>query len=291
MIYRISHTTIYEYSEPVTLCHNLARLTPRDSPRQSCRASELRIAPVPDVQLLQKDYFGNPATFFTLQRPHQKLTITALHEADVGPFAGPEPAVTASWEAVRERLQSDRDPEWLDAYQFTFDSPYCQAGPDLAEYAAPSFPEGRPIVEAVLDLTGRIHEEFTYDREATTVATPLAEVLAGRRGVCQDFAHLEITCLRSLGLAARYVSGYLLTNPPPGRQRLVGGDASHAWLSVFCGEAGWVDVDPTNNQIPSDQHIVLAWGRDYGDVSPIKGVILGGRNHTVSVAVEVNRAE
>jgi transglutaminase-like putative cysteine protease len=291
MIYRISHTTIYDYSEPVTLCHNLARLTPRDSPRQSCRSSELRIAPAPDVQILQTDYFGNPATFFTLQKAHHKLTITALHEAEVGPFAAPAPAGTASWEAVRERLQSDRDPEWLDAYQFTFDSPYCQADAELAEYAAPSFGEGQPILEAVLDLTGRIHEEFTYDREATTVATPLGEVLAGRRGVCQDFAHLEIACLRSLGLAARYVSGYLLTNPPPGRQRLVGGDASHAWLSVFCGDAGWVDVDPTNNQIPSDQHIVLAWGRDYGDVSPIKGVILGGRHHTVSVAVDVVRSE
>jgi transglutaminase-like putative cysteine protease len=287
MIYRIRHTTTYDYSDPVSLCHNLAHLTPRDGGRQSCVASELKIEPAPAVSSIWTDYFGNPTTFFTIQEPHEQLIVTAIHTAEVTPPQCPDPATTLPWNQVRDALPNDRTPGGLNAYQFAFDSPYVRAHKDLREYAAASFPDGRPILEGVLDLTKRIHADFRYDQRATTVSTPLAQVFAQKRGVCQDFAHLEIGCLRSLGLAARYVSGYLSTTTTAGQRRLVGADASHAWLAVYCPPAGWIEVDPTNNQVPGDKHIHLAWGRDFDDVSPIKGVILGGGQHTVSVAVEV----
>jgi transglutaminase-like putative cysteine protease len=297
MIYRVTHTTTYSYSEPVTLCHNLVHLAPRETPGQKTRPHQLLVSPLPAVSKSHTDFFGNHAQFFTVQEPHKRLSVTArstMHVTEAGP---PEVHGTPPWEQVRGALESDRSKPGLDTYQFAFDSPYVKTGPDLADYAAPSFPTERPLLEAVLDLTQRIHRDFRYDHTATTVATPIHEVLRLRRGVCQDFAHLQIGCLRSLGLAARYVSGYLLTNPPPGQQRLVGADASHAWLAVYCPilEKGptpwtagtWIDLDPTNNQIPSNKHITLAWGRDYDDVSPIKGVILGGGQHSVTVGVDV----
>jgi transglutaminase-like putative cysteine protease len=199
----------------------------------------------------------------------------------------PDPTQTPPWEEVRDQLARDRSPAWLDAFQFTFDSRYVLAAARYADYAANSFTPGRPILEAALDLTRRIHKAFVYDPRATTLATPVAEVFEKRRGVCQDFAHLMLACLRSLGLAVRYVSGYLSTVPPPGKERLVGADATHAWVSVFCGLGGWIDLDPTNDQIPADRHVLLAWGRDYDDVSPLKGVILGGGQHVVKVSVDV----
>ena len=194
---------------------------------------------------------------------------------------------TPPWESVRALLEQDHSPPGLEARQFVYDSHYVKASPALAAYAAPSFPANRPVLEAARDLTRRIHQDFQYDPKATTVATPIQEVLEHRRGVCQDFAHLQIGCLRALGLSARYISGYLRTVPPPGQERLVGVDASHAWLSVYCPGWGWVDLDPTNDLIPSDGHLVLAWGRDYDDVSPVKGVNLGGGRHSVIVGVDV----
>jgi transglutaminase-like putative cysteine protease len=194
------------------------------------------------------------------------------------------PSETSPWEAVADRTTLP-----LDVLEFVFYSAAIPASADLEAYAGASFPPGRPLLDAVLDLTRRIHEEFTFDPKATTVATPLAEVFSSRRGVCQDFARLEIACLRSLGLPARYVSGYLETVPPPGRSRLLGADASHAWVAVYCPEAGWIHVDPTNNLLPSRTHVTVAWGRDYYDVSPIHGVILGGGNHTLRVNVDVLR--
>jgi transglutaminase-like putative cysteine protease len=291
MIYRVTHNTTYTYSEPVSLCHHLSHLTPRQGPWQTCRHSNLLIEPLPAVTTEHTDYFGNPATFFTVQEPHRQLSMTAVHVAEVTPFEPPEPAQTPPSETVCDFLRTDRSHDGLDAFQFTLDSPYIPLAPELAGYAAQSFPAGRPLLEGVLELTRRIHADFRYDKRATTVATPLREVFAGRHGVCQDFAHLEIGCLRSLGLAARYVSGYLCTIAPPGRSRLVGADASHAWLSVFCPGFGWIDVDPTNNTVPHGQHILLAWGRDYGDVSPSKGVILGGGHHAVSASVDVELLE
>lgn len=287
MIYRVSHTTTYLYSEPVSLCHNLIHLKARNSPQQTCLQSQLLIQPLPAITVGRVDYFGNPATFTTIQESHQKLMVTAVNLAQLAPRPPVPPALTPPWEQVRHLLSSNRSPEILDAFQFAFDSPYIKIDAELGAYAAASFTPGRPILEAALDLTRRIHGDFRYDRTATSIATPLNQVLELRRGVCQDFAHLQIGCLRSLGLAARYVSGYLRTNPPPGQPRLVGADASHAWVSFFCPGFGWLDVDPTNNQMPADQHIVLAWGRDYDDVSPIKGVILGGGQHSVSVSVSV----
>lgn len=282
---RVSHVTTYQYEEAASVCHNELRLTPRAGPRQRPRRTQLRVDPTPSVLVSHLDFFGNQVHFLTLQEPHRQLTLTAKSDVEVMPATPPDD--TPPWDAVRDRLREDRSTDAVDAYQFAFESPHVVLDHALVDYAAPSFPAGRPLLEAVRELTCRINREFAYDRDATTVATPVADVLRDRRGVCQDFAHLEIACLRALGLAARYVSGYILTTPPPGKSRLVGADASHAWLAVWLGEAGWVDVDPTNDQLPSDQHVTLAWGRDYGDVSPLHGVVLGGGAHRMTVAVDV----
>jgi transglutaminase-like putative cysteine protease len=287
MLYKSSHTTIYDYVEPVSLCHNVFHLTARNGLWQTRRSSELRISPPPSVMTERMDFFGNTATFATIEEPHRELSVTAVNVAEIAPFSGPVPELTPPWEAVREQLRTDVSVDVLTASQFVFESPYVSTGERYVAYAGASFPPGRPILEAVLDLTARIHADFRYDPSATTIATPIKEVLEQRHGVCQDFAHLQIGCLRSLGLAARYVSGYLVNTPLPGRPRPVGAEASHAWVSFFCPGSGWIDLDPTNNQIPSDHHITLAWGRDYDDVSPIKGVILGGGNHTVKVTVDI----
>jgi transglutaminase-like putative cysteine protease len=287
MTYRVTHQTTYHYSDPVTLCHNVLRLTPRCTDRQTCLWSKLRVSPAPAVTNRFADYFGNVATFFTVQDRHEELSILTTSEAVVRPTTLPDPEESPPWDAVQARLTQSRDPADLEAYQFVFDSPHIAASAPLISYARPSFPPGRPLLPAVLDLTRRIYTEFRYDPRATTVATPLLEVLHARRGVCQDFAHLQIGCLRSLGLAARYVSGYLLTTPPPGQTRLIGADASHAWLSVYVPGTGWIDIDPTNDQPASEKHITVAWGRDYDDVSPIKGVILGGGRQSITVAVDV----
>jgi transglutaminase-like putative cysteine protease len=287
MLYRVTHTTTYEYAEPASVCQNVAHLTPRAAPGQVCRESQLAILPQPAVIVERTDYFGNPTTFFAVQEPHRALTLTAAHLVDVGPRLALQPGETPPWEEVRDLLRVDRGPDCLDAFQFACDSRYVWSSAELADYARGSFADRRPILKAALDLTRRIHADFEYDSQATTVATSLEEVLAQRRGVCQDFAHIEIACLRSLGLAARYVSGYLRTKPLPGHVPLVGGDATHAWLSVFCPGPRWIDVDPTNDQLPGEGYITLAWGRDYDDVSPVKGVVLGGGQHSVSVAVNV----
>jgi transglutaminase-like putative cysteine protease len=290
MTYRVTHKTTFRYDKVVSLCHNLVHLTPRTCARQTCLSSQLQMTPSPKLVAEQADFFGNRATYFMVEEPHEQLTVTAVSETKVMPFDAPDFAITPPWECVRAFLEQDRSPQGLEACQFVYDSPYVKASPELARYAAPSFPAGRPVLEAARDLTRRIHQDFRYDPKATTVATPLQEVLEHRRGVCQDFAHLQIGCLRAMGLSARYVSGYLRTFPPPGQERLVGVDASHAWLSVYCPGSGWVDLDPTNDLIPSDGHILLAWGRDYDDVSPVQGVNLGGGRHTVTVGVDVATA-
>ncbi len=287
MTYRVIHTTGYHYNKLVSLCHNLVHLRPRNDANQTCTQYELEITPAPKLFREELDFFGNHATYFTVEEPHDKLTVRAVSLVDVSPSPPADTTSSRSWESVRETLKQERSPQSLEACQFVFDSPYIKASPELVRYASPSFTPGRPLLEAALDLTHRIHADFRYDPTATTITTPLREVLEQRRGVCQDFAHLEIGCLRSLGLAARYVSGYLRTEPPPGQPRLVGADASHAWLSVYCPFVGWIGLDPTNDRIPSDKHISLAWGRDYDDVSPIKGVNLGGGTHTVTVGVDV----
>jgi transglutaminase-like putative cysteine protease len=278
MKYRVSHTTTYCYSEPVSLGHNLAHLTPRAFERQWCLTSRTIVHPTPARVEVWIDYFGNHASYFTLEEEHRELTISAISDVVVLAPLNPLPAATPPWEKCGVGP---------DVVPFTLDSPYVPCHESLRDYALESFLPGRPLLESALELTARIHREFKYDTTATGVNTPVLEVFEKRRGVCQDFAHLEMACLRSLGLPARYVSGYLLTDPPPGKPRLVGADASHAWLSIFCPTLGWLDLDPTNNVIPTLRHVTLAWGRDYSDVCPLKGVVLGGGTHSVNVAVDV----
>jgi transglutaminase-like putative cysteine protease len=287
MIYHIRHASRFEYHKDVLLSQSLAHLTARSYARQTCLSSHLEFSVRPAVSVEQIDYFGNPATFFSIQETHRTLNVVATNVVDVHPSVPPDPYATMPWEEVVNGLRLKHDLDTMNALQFTYDSPYVKADDDLLDYASGSLTRGRPILDAVLDLTHRINEDFVFDPSATTTSTPIREVFRLKRGVCQDFAHLQIGCLRALGLAARYVSGYLQTAPPPGQKRLVGADASHAWLSVYCPPLGWIDFDPTNDQIPQEKHVVLAWGRDYDDVSPIKGVILGGGWHSLAVAVDV----
>jgi transglutaminase-like putative cysteine protease len=268
----------------------MACLTPRSLPHHRCTRHELRTNP--PAQLTRRtDYFGNQLSFFTIQQPHRRLIVEARSEVVINEQKTPSLEQAPPWEEVAKVLSRDYSAESLEAYQFVFESPRIRPSPQLAAYALKSFTPGRPFIEALLNLTARIHTEFRFDPKATNVRTPTEEVFCKRGGVCQDFAHLEIACLRSLNLAARYVSGYLRTYPPPGRPRLVGADVSHAWLSAYCPGIGWIDVDPTNNVVPSRNHVTLGWGRDYGDVSPLRGLILGGRDHTLKVSVDVEAIE
>lgn len=285
--YRVVHTTTYVYSETVPICLNEAHLGPRDTYWQSCHQFRLTIKPTPHAIGQRRDYFGNQLHHFSIQEGHKRLSVTATSRVDVRSRELPALNLSPSWESVRDGLQGSHETARIDAVQFLFDSPSVVLSDRLRKYASPSFPAGCPILEGVTDLTARIHQEFKYDPRATTVNTPLEDVLNLRRGVCQDFAHLQIGCLRSLGLPARYVSGYLRTIPPPGKPRLIGADASHAWLSVYCNDWGWVDVDPTNNCLSNTDHITVAWGRDYRDVCPINGVFVGGGSHAMSVSVDV----
>jgi transglutaminase-like putative cysteine protease len=287
MIYRVTHTTSYDYTDSVSLSHHLLRLAPRALPHQRCLGHEVQIEPNPAVAAPHFDYFGNAVTFATIEGAHHTLVVTAASDVSVTRPCVPTPAETSAWETVREFTRGRQIGQALDASEFIFDSPFVKAAENFAAYASSSFPKERPIFEAVLDLTARIHRDFKFDPKATTLATPLEEVFRNRRGVCQDFAQLEIACLRSLGLPARYVSGYIETVPPPGRPRLAGADASHAWISFYCHGLGWIDVDPTNNVVPTTRHITVAYGRDYNDVSPIRGIILGTGEHTLDVAVDV----
>lgn len=286
--YNVTHHTRYTYSADVALCHNEARLLPSDNtPWQHVGDSRIHIVPRPAIQRERRDFFGNRVLYFVIQDIHRNLDVSVRTgvETQARPFIAADAA--PPWDEVARRLRQDPDPEVIENRQFLLASPFVVPNPVLREYALPSFPPGRPLWEAVLELNRRIHQEFTYDPHFTTVATPLSEVLLSRRGVCQDFAHLAIGCLRSLGLATRYMSGYLETIPPPGQPRLVGADASHAWLAVFLPGAGWAEFDPTNDCMPGDKHILLSWGRDYGDVAPLKGVMSGGGPHNLEVAVDV----
>ncbi|MCE9545536.1 MAG: transglutaminase family protein [Planctomycetia bacterium] len=287
MKYKVSHTTRYLYTEAVPICHNQVRLGPRGTQRQHCLDHRLWIDPAPAERSHRMDYFGNRVEYFSVHEPHKGLTVTSISHVTVTGATNPTPGPGAAWELVVSGLATDCSRAGLDAYQYTFDSHRVRTSPTLAEYAAESFASGRDVVDAARDLTTRLHRDFTYDAKATTVHTPLEEVFRHRRGVCQDFAHIQIACLRSLGLAARYVSGYVRTEPPPGKARLVGADMSHAWASVYAGELGWIDFDPTNDQLVGTNHVTVAWGRDYSDVCPIQGVIIGGGHHSVSVAVDV----
>ena len=287
MIYDIRHKTTFTYEEVVSVSHHVLHLAPRVHARQRCLETTLNVEPEPSLRSEGEDYFGNPVHYLTVQQLHERLTVEARSQVEVFGADPLDLAASPSWEEVRGSLGMTQV-DALQAYQFAFDSPYVTTTEDVHHYAAKSFLEGRPILEATMDLTGRIFQEFEYRGGVSDVSTPVRDVLAMRKGVCQDFAHLQIACLRSFGLPARYVSGYLLTHPPEGKEKLQGSDASHAWVSVWSGDAGWIDFDPTNNLVPTVEHVTLAWGRDYGDVSPINGFIVGGGAHQVSVAVDVN---
>ena len=289
MIYDIRHKTTFTYEEVVSVSHHVLHLAPRRHVRQRSLDAAMLIDPAPAVDSEGKDYFGNSVYYLTVQEPHERLVVDARSRVEVLPMpAALDLAASTSWESVAEMLGGVSDEALLNSYQFAFDSPYSVADDDVHDFALQSFVPGRPILEAAMDLTTRIYEEFEYRGGVSDVSTPVRDVFRMRKGVCQDFAHLELACLRSLGLAARYVSGYLLTHPPEGKAKLVGSDASHAWISVWSPADGWVDFDPTNNVIPNVEHITVGWGRDYGDVSPINGFIVGGGAHQVAVAVDVN---
>jgi len=293
MRYQVKHVTRYGYGGPVSLCHSIAHLKPRETRYQRCIAANLRINPWPSVVREHRDYFGNRVNYFSVQQSHLQLEVTATAEVDVQPPAWPEPSATPPWDSVRRQLQRATTADGLAARLFALPSPAVAVDAIAVEYARESFKPGRPVLESALELIHRIHQDFDYDPSSTTVATPLSEVLASRRGVCQDFAHLAISALRGLGLAARYVSGYLETLPPPGQPKLRGADASHAWIALYLPDAGesgdWIDLDPTNDCLLSDQYITTAVGRDYKDVTPVRGVFYGGGEHSLEVSVDVDR--
>lgn len=287
MTYSITHRTLYEYAAPVTVSQHVTRLEPRASNTQECEKFTLKIFPDPTLRKSRQDYFGNRLCFFTIQEIHNQLEIIAHCRVTVTPGKFPPRESTPAWEQVVNLYRDPVSPEVVEPYQFVFDSPQVRASFEFADYALASFPPGTPLLVGVADLTRRIFTDFKYDPKATTVATPLEEVWKSRRGVCQDFAHLGIACLRSIGIAARYVSGYLRTRPPAGQPRRIGADAGHAWFRVFCPGTGWVDFDPTNNVQPAEEHIIVAHGRDFDDVSPVAGILTGGGQHNVKVSVDV----
>lgn len=292
--YRITHHTAYDYDRDVTGSFGRAHLTPRETGGQTCRSAAVTVTPAAAEQREHLDWFGNRSTYFAVRTPHRSLSVLAESEVTVADPPPREP--TISWEAVRDRLAAGASgaaapDELLQARGFALPSPRLRPLPAVIDYARPSFRAGRALDEAATDLIGRIHRDFRYVAGSTTVGSTVAELLDRGEGVCQDFAHLAVAALRSVGLAARYVSGYLETSPPPGRERLVGADASHAWVSVFTG-SGWLDLDPTNDRLVDASYVQLALGRDYADVPPLKGVIFTDSAESVlRVAVDILRLD
>jgi transglutaminase-like putative cysteine protease len=287
--YRIVHTTTYSFDDTVSPCKAEAHLKPRNLPHQNCEFHQLVIRPLADVTREDKDTFGNHAGSFEIAGQFLTLTVTAISVVEVDQSPSPERATSPPWDAVRHRLKKDDSEEISEARQFVADSGCITTSPELADYALISFTPGRPILEAAHDLMQRIHKDFIYDPGSTTITTTVNEVFMQKRGVCQDFAHLAVACLRSLGLAGRYVSGYLDTEALRGADHRIASDASHAWFSVYDPESGWVDFDPTVGRMPPEGYITTAWGRDYGDVLPLKGMFNGGGVHGLKVSVDVAR--
>lgn len=290
MMFDVSHRTTYIYSKPVLQSQHLVHLVPRETSRQRVHRHSLLIEPAPSSNVAIQDYFGNTSSILTIEEEHTELIFHARSTVEVAPAGNPMPALSTPWEQVASKALRDRDERDIGVLQFISTSRHTRIVREAMDYALPSFPPGRPVLEATLELTRRIYDDFTFDATATDISTPVSHVLQERRGVCQDFAHLGITCLRGLGLPARYVSGYLLTYPPPGMEKLQGADASHAWFSVWAPEVGWIDFDPTNGLMPSEEHITVAYGRDYDDVSPVSGILLGGSRQKMAVAVDVSVA-
>lgn len=287
--YVIIHTTEYKYYGPVSLCHNIAKLLPRDTDTQVCKKTEIKISPRPDVLDEYEDFYGNKVIYFAIQQEHKALTVTV--QSVIQKQAAPSPEFNwygnTGWEEIKKMVQENT--EYIDARQYVAVTSMTGFNDDIKSYALQSFTPGKTLRGAALDLTGRIFKDFTFKPGFTTITTPAIEVFKARKGVCQDFAHLAIACLKSVGLPARYVSGYVETLPPEGKEKLVGADASHAWFSTFLPGAGWLDFDPTNNMVPGAQHVTIGWGRDYADICPLKGVILSSGPHELHVSVDMQR--
>lgn len=291
MRYKVTHTTTYKYSARVTHCYNLANLVPKNTARQKCITNKLIISPHAVSSHKRTDYFGNQSYHFEIQTAHSELSITAESEIELAESNNePNLDIGISYAEVLSYLQNHKTMDVIQAKEFCLDSPMIRATKELADYARPSFSSNRSLHACVAELTSRIYNDFSYTPGFTNIATPLSEVFEHKKGVCQDFAHLQVGCLRAMGIPAKYVSGYMETLPPPGQEKLVGADATHAWVSYFSPEEGWVEFDPTNDVRAGNQHIVTAEGRDYYDVTPLKGVIFGGgKNHILEVSVDVAR--
>ncbi|OYV41575.1 MAG: transglutaminase [Acidocella sp. 20-61-6] len=284
VIYRLHHATIYEYAEPVLLGTHFMHLVPRTRPGQTIRESVLDVSPTPDNRRNEVDHFGNFTTTVSLTNPHKQFTVALSATIDVAQPAPPAPASTPGFEQIAAASINRAD-----IAEYTLPSALAAPNIELAAYAKTSFPAGEPILSGLLNLNQRVFNDMTYKPGVTNTATTASHALKNRVGVCQDYAHLMIAALRAVGLPARYVSGYLRTSPPAGQVKRRGADQSHAWVSAWIGDyAGWVDFDPTNNLLVSDEHVTLAWGRDFQDVSPLRGIILGGGRHTLRVNVDLD---
>lgn len=287
MDFKVRHRTTYRYMQDVSHSWHLAHLRLRTTPAQTVHDSTISFSVEPANRVARQDYFDNPCEWFSIDQPHTQLEVIAESHVTVEPRPERTSRDSLTWEEVRRLLENPIDDEARDAVQFMFDSPLTKFESNIAGYASVSFPPGRPLLAGAMELMNRIHKDFRYDTTVTDATTPVDRVFEIRAGVCQDLAHVGIAAMRSIGLPARYVSGYLLTQPPPGMTRMLGADASHAWFSVWSPPFGWVDLDPTNNVLVSETHVTASWGRDYGDVAPVAGIILGGHDHVVDVGVDV----
>ena len=289
--YRVRHETVYNYGGKVAHSHQLLHLTPRSTPRQTCHRRSITLSPEPSARHEDVDAFGNLVTRLEYDLPHDRLAVLAEVGVEVLRAADFDAAASDPWETVRSALVFSGKPvgaELLDAFRYRMESSYVRIKQTFTDYGEDCFVRDRPLLAGAEALMHKVYREFKYAPGSTNIRTSAIEAFAARRGVCQDFAHIMLGCLRSRGLAARYVSGYLRTLPPPGADAAyVGADASHAWVSVYCPPFGWVDLDPTNDMRVNTGHIVIAWGRDFGDVSPLRGVIVGGGEHRLSVRVSV----
>lgn len=287
MRYRISHRTTYSYDDDVSDSLGIAYLVPRELPWQQVLSTDLVVSPAPADRSEDLDYYGNTASYFQVTEPHRVLEILATSEVESQAEQHSAEALAAPWELARPGERSDVADAWK-VHDLALPSPLADQTPDAHAYAAISLTPGRPVGEAVVDLMHRIHADFAYDKTATTITTTIDDIFEKRAGVCQDFAHLTLACLRAHGLAVRYISGYLATTPPPGKERIVGADATHAWAAVWIPGDGWLALDPTNDQLVNDRYVTVAWGRDYADVPPVKGVIFTeAKTSTLNVQVDV----
>lgn len=289
--YRIQHTTTYTYEADVTGSYGVFHLRPRDLEWQRCVSHEVAIHPAPANLFVHEDLYGNTKSSFHVTEPHQQLVITATSRVEVDQQRPPEERLAVPWERARPAERTDQQDAWL-AADFSYPSPYVEVPPGIEEYTRVSFTPGRRLGEAAVELMHRVHDDFTYKSGSTSVSTRVSDLLEKRMGVCQDFSHVMVSGLRSLGLAGRYVSGYLATRPPPGKPRLVGADASHAWVGCWVPGGGWLYLDPTNAKVIDESHATVAFGRDYGDVPPVKGVIFTeSKKSTMTVSVDMAPAD